>query len=88
MAEPYRIRFASRSVRRELDDLDDEAYLRIAAAIFHLREHPRPPGIGKLTGREAYRLRLGTYRVIYTVDDKARTVRIEALRKRDERTYD
>jgi mRNA-degrading endonuclease RelE of RelBE toxin-antitoxin system len=41
----------------------------------------------KLTGQEVYRIRLGDYRVLYTVDDKIREVRIEAVRKRDERTY-
>lgn len=87
MAEPHKVRFRSRSVRKELDDLDDETYLRIAAAIFRLRENPRPASTEKLSGREAYRVRIGDYRVLYTVDDKAKEVRIEAVRKRDERTY-
>jgi mRNA-degrading endonuclease RelE of RelBE toxin-antitoxin system len=42
----------------------------------------------KLTGQEVYHIRLGDYRVLYSVDDKIREVRIEAVRKRDERTYD
>lgn len=88
MAEVYRVRFRSRSVRKDLDDLDDETYLRIAVAIFHLRENPRPAGTKKLTGQEAYRIRIGNYRILYTVDDKARAVQIAAVRKRDERTYD
>lgn len=88
MAEPYRVRFRSRSVRKELNELDDETYLRIAAAIFRLRENPRPAGTEKLTGQAAHRIRIANYRVLYTVDDKAREVRIEAVRKRDERTYD
>ena len=87
MTEVYRVRFRSRSVRKELDDLDDEAYLRIVAAIHRLRENPHPPGTKKLTGQEVYRIRIGDYRVLYTVDDKAKEVRIEAVRKRDERTY-
>ncbi len=88
MAEVYRVRFRSRSVRKELDGLDDETYLRIVAAIHRLRENPHPPSMKKLTGQEAYRIRIGDYRVLYTVDDKAKEVRIEAMRKRDERTYD
>lgn len=88
MAEVYRVRFRSRSVRKELDGLDDEMYLRIAAAIYRLREDPHPSGMKKLTGQEAYRIRIGDYRVLYTVDDKAKEVRIEAVRKCDERTYD
>ena len=87
MTEIYRVRFRSRSVRKELDDLDDETYLRIVAAIHGLRENPHPPGTKKLTGQEVYRIRIRDYRVLYTVDDKAKEVRIEAVRKRDERTY-
>jgi len=87
MADAYKVRFRSRSVRKELDGLDDDTYLRIVAAIHHLRENPRPSSMKKLTGQEIYRIRLGDYRVLYSVDDKAKEVRIEAVRKRDERTY-
>jgi mRNA interferase RelE/StbE len=87
VTEVYRVRFRSRSARKELDGLDDETYLRIVAAIHGLRENPHSPGTKKLTGREGYRIRIGDYRVLYTVDDKAKEVRIEAVRKRDERTY-
>ena len=88
MTEVYRIRFRRRSVRKELNGLDDKTYLRIVAAIHPFRENPRPPSMKKLTGQEVYRIRLGDYRVLYSVDDKAKEVRIEAVRKRDERTYD
>lgn len=88
MVEVYRVRFRSRSVRKELDGLDDETYFRIVAAIHSLWENPRPPSMKKLTGHEAYRIRIGDYRVLYTVDDKLKEVRVEAVRKRDERTYD
>ncbi len=42
-----------------------------------------------LTNRSDYRLRVGRYRVIFTVDtNKAPViVRIEEVKKRDERTY-
>lgn len=88
MAKVYRVRFRSRSVRKELDALDDETYLRIVAVIYYLRENPRPAGVKRLIGHEAYRIRIGDYRVLYTVDDKLKEVRVEAVRKRDERTYD
>ena len=88
MAKVYGVRFRSRSVRKELDGLDDETYPRIVAVIYYLRENPRPAGVKKLIGQEVYRIRLGDYRVLYSVDDKAKEVRIEAVRKRDERTYE
>jgi mRNA interferase RelE/StbE len=88
VAKVYRVRFRSRSVRKELDALDDDTYLRIVAVIYYLRENPRPAGVKKLIGQEAYRIRIGDYRVLYTVDDKLKEVRVEAVRKRDERTYE
>jgi hypothetical protein len=48
VAEVYRLRFRSRSVRKELDALDDDTYLRIVAVIYYLRENPCPAGIKKL----------------------------------------
>ena len=42
---------------------------RIIAAIRRLASDPRPPGVRKLSGRDAWRLRVGDYRVIYEIDD-------------------
>ena len=50
--------------------LDKPVRRRVQAAIDGLSEQPRPPGVLALQGlRRAYRLRVGDYRVIYTVDD-------------------
>lgn len=42
-----------------------------------------------LTDREEYRLRVGRYRVIFTVDTQLipTVISIEEVKKRDERTY-
>ena len=42
---------------------------RILAKIITLKEDPRPLGSLKLTNQEAYRIRQGDYRIIYTVED-------------------
>jgi len=42
---------------------------RVLAKIITLKEDPRPPGSLKLTNQEAYRIRQGDYRIIYTVED-------------------
>jgi mRNA interferase RelE/StbE len=47
---------------------------RIVAAIQKLAGEPRPHGCEKLAAREGYRVRQGRYRVIYVIDDEARTV--------------
>jgi len=42
---------------------------RIITSIWHLAENPRPPGVKKLSGREAWRIRIGSYRVLYEIHD-------------------
>jgi mRNA interferase RelE/StbE len=46
---------------------------------------PRPPGCRKLHGGDnAFRIRVGDYRVVYTVDDAVLIVAIERVRHRGE----
>ena len=50
---------------------------RIAKAIDGLARSPRPPGCAKLAGADdAYRIRVGDYRVVYQVADKVLIVYI------------
>ena len=42
---------------------------RIISAIRRLSEDPRPPGVKKLSGRDAWRIRIGSYRVLYEIQD-------------------
>jgi mRNA interferase RelE/StbE len=52
---------------------------RIAESILSLENDPRPQGSRKLRGLEAYRLRVGAYRILYTIDDGIQTVEIIAV---------
>jgi mRNA interferase RelE/StbE len=47
-----------------------------------LAEDPRAPGTERLTGVDAYRLRVGDYRLIYEIDDAARVVYVTRVRHR------
>lgn len=47
---------------------------RIENAIEALGSEPRPHNCKKLNEHEAWRIRIGDYRVIYEIDDVARTV--------------
>lgn len=86
MAE-YSITFA-RSARRELEPLDSSIILRILSKIETLAVHPRPHGSRKLSGeKHLWRIRIGDYRVIYSVLDKERRIDITAVRHRRE-AYD
>ncbi len=54
---------------RALRKLDPNVRPRIQGAIALLAEDPRPPAARLLRGRPGYRLRVGDYRIIYTVAD-------------------
>jgi mRNA interferase RelE/StbE len=71
----YYITIKKRAVKA-LADLPDENYQRVRDAIQKLAENPRPSGCLKLTGKEAWRIRIGDYRVIYEVDDRSKKVTV------------
>ena len=60
---------------------------RLEQAIDDLSATPRPSGAVKLPGTDFYRIRVGSYRVIYVVDDKESTVTITKVARRSEATY-
>jgi mRNA interferase RelE/StbE len=79
---PYRVTFA-KSAEGELLALGNPLVRRIFARIDSLASAPRPPGCKKLEGRAgAWRIRVGEYRVIYTIDDGKRVVDVSAVRHR------
>jgi len=43
---------------------------RIMRQIGQLAADPRPPGSKKLTGHDKYRLRQGSYRIVYSIENK------------------
>jgi mRNA interferase RelE/StbE len=49
-----------------------------------LEDNPRPAGAKKLHGEDSYRLRVGDYRVLYTIDDQSRVVTVYAVGHRRE----
>ena len=57
---------------------------RIIRAIETLRTHPRPQGAEKLSGRDAWRIRVGNYRVIYEINDGESIVLVVTLGHRRE----
>jgi mRNA interferase RelE/StbE len=65
-----------RSAEKEIRDLPISARARVVDRIRALVDEPRPPGCEKLSGREAYRVRVGEYRVIYTIEDRVLVVEV------------
>jgi mRNA interferase RelE/StbE len=64
---------------RALRKLDPHAARRVQAAIALLAEDPRPPASRPLRGRPAWRIRVGDYRVIYTIEDDLLLIVVVAL---------
>jgi len=59
------------SARRDLRRLPKPAQIRLVARIRELAVNPRPADAIKLAGAEnAWRIRVGDYRVLYEVHDK------------------
>jgi mRNA interferase RelE/StbE len=80
----YAVTFA-RSARRELETLDGSIVRRVISRIEALAQEPRPSGSRKLQGEQnLWRIRIGDYRVIFSVDDRKRIVDIVRIRHRRE----
>ena len=64
------------SAAKEIDGLPARAdRQRVVSRIAALAADPRPPGSEKLAGHEdRFRLRQGRYRIVYSVDDRRRSV--------------
>ena len=75
----------SRRAERDFRNLPKSVQLKLAPKIDSLANEPRPRGVKKLTGEEElYRIRVGDYRVIYQVQDKALLVLVIKIADRKE----
>lgn len=72
------------SVQKQLDKLRDDAADRILLRLAELEAQPRPPDVKKLKGRGAWRIRVGDYRVIYEISDRALQVIVITIGHRHE----
>ena len=72
------------SAERDLKRLPRDILRRVDAELMALSQNPRPHGIVKLQGREGegWRIRIGAYRILYTIDDDARIVSVYRIRLR------
>jgi mRNA interferase RelE/StbE len=61
--------FIERYAQKQILKLDKKAIPFIKSAIARLSDNPRPQGYKKLKGEDAYRIRIGDYRVIYEIND-------------------
>jgi len=64
----YRIQIKA-SAAKALEGLPKQHQRRVGKAIDALAADPRPEGVKKLHADEGWRIRVGDYRIIYTIDD-------------------
>jgi len=62
--------------QKELAALPVSVYERIRNTILGLEDNARPHGCRKLTGRDAWRIRVGSYHIIYEINDDLETITI------------
>jgi mRNA interferase RelE/StbE len=74
----YRVELRPAAVRA-LKQIDHQDRDRIRGAIALLSQDPRPPGARALQGRPGLRVRVGDYRIIYTIDDDVLLIVVVAL---------
>lgn len=83
----YRIEWSSKA-RKQFRLIASTQRPAIREAVGELSRWPDCHNVKALVGREGYRLRVGRYRVLFTVlDGVARVIRVEEVKKRDEHTY-
>ncbi len=74
----YKIIF-EKEAQKFLERQDKSARMRLYKAIAML---PEGNDIKRLKGCDLYRLRVGNYRVLYTIDDEIRLIDIETIDNR------
>ncbi|MFH0909552.1 MAG: type II toxin-antitoxin system RelE/ParE family toxin [bacterium] len=75
----------TRPARKQLDLLQPDVHSRILRRLESLADNPRPPGVEKLGGQDdQYRVRVGDWRIIYTVRDRQLIVLVLKIGNRRE----
>ena len=73
-----------KGVIKVLSKINEPYYSNLKDAIYNLAKNPRPLGYKKLKGREAYRIRVANYRIIYEINDEILLIDIIDLGHRKE----
>ncbi len=79
----YRIEIKKSAVK-ELETIPSKNLSRITDKIQSLADNPRPRGSVKLSGEEKYRIRLGRYPVLYSIEDDLLIVYVVKVAHRKE----
>ena len=73
-----------RYAQKQIMKLDKKIIPVLKVAISNLANNPRPHGYIKLKGEDAYRIRVGDYRIIYEINDDIILVTVVSVGHRKE----
>lgn len=79
----YRVELRPAAVRA-LRAIEAKDRGRLQGAIALLAHDPRPPGARALQGRPGFRVRVGNYRILYTIQDDVLLIVVVTLGHRRE----
>lgn len=80
----YNIRFKN-SVEKDFKKLPGSILSRVMDRVEGLATDPFPHGVSKLSGTEnLFRIRVGNYRIIYSVDRQIKSIFVHYVRHRRE----
>lgn len=79
----YNVR-VEQAAEKQLVKLPKNEIQRIRITVLALADNPRPNGYKKLKGRDAYRVRVGNYRIIYEINEGILLVLVIAIGHRKE----
>ncbi|MFH0887794.1 MAG: type II toxin-antitoxin system RelE/ParE family toxin [Planctomycetota bacterium] len=72
-----------KKAEKDLNDLPSDFFRLIIKRILALKENPRPFGCRKIVGSENdWRIRVGSYRIVYEIQDKEKTIKIYRVKHR------
>lgn len=78
----YEVSLSHRAAR-QFSKLTRDVQRRIRPKIDGLSEYPRPAGCEKLEGSTgAYRIRVGDYRIVYSIDDSRQAILVTRIAHR------
>jgi len=70
------------SAQKDLDKLPNKELVKIASKLKLLEQNPRPIGIQKLSNEDGYRIRSGSYRFLFLIDDQNNKIFIYRIKHR------
>ncbi len=74
--------FLSSKADRQLRKLQKSIHEVLISRIEELDKYPYPQGVKKLTNRPGWRIRVGDYRILYTLDEKRKELTILSVAHR------